>query len=842
MSAGTVAKPVKVDESTEPGTTPQAYVATGTGFWLGFWKPGQILSMDVPTSFHEQVSLQKSDYKSLIVVCVTALALRLWNLPNPPDIVGEERSILKRINQISRSEFFFESSPPLANWFWYILARVFGGYTGGLNLEEDGSYIGHTFPFRELRVVSAVLGVALVACAFLTLKLTGASRRSATMGAIFVAFECSYALHQHYITRHSLTLALLGFTVYLWKALELQQPLTRAWHGIALLLGLTLGTLVASSSQGWWTIYWILSASAYQIWWSFGDRRQKQYIRKFIINALARLVYFLAVPLALETLVISFQVQSLTAVGEGSPYVSGPFQKSFSNAPVTRVPAPVGYGSVVSIKHFATNAYLHSLNKNYDGGSDQQVVTGFQFPDINNYWFIEKEFQKTSVESPFEQIQDGDIIRLRHFQTLRRLHSHDFRPPLSDKDYQFEVSAYGAEGYKGNPDDIWRVDIINNGTLGPLKALGTQFKLYHLKQRCYLFSSREQLPHYGASQQIVSCCKGCFDEKTIWYIEDNSHKMHDDAPMADYDDISIASKVMELRNLMKVPEIASDQSKRSNVGVFLPFLPQGTPLFEKNHRQVLLIGNAMVWYVSILSIAVYFTFKISTFVARQRAWVDFTTFRGIREMDHHVGSLCLLWGCHFIPCILRENNELTDYLPALYGSILAATRWLDYFSALVLRKSKLVNAFHALCIAGALSTFVFYSPFIYGEKMLRQQCYILDLGIWSLNCRGYFYTEQEYVDYDKTIQGLDYYFKPAPIEEWAWPTAPEVTALARPVPELRLDSPLLVDDPRFKDFKLKYEANLASTEGKGDELDLAFVSKVVSEWAKITDTPQNKNA
>jgi dolichyl-phosphate-mannose-protein mannosyltransferase len=47
---------------------------------------------------------------------------------------------------------------------------------------------------------------------------------------------------------------------------------------------------------------------------------------------------------------------------------------------------------------------------------------------------------------PFQYINNGMKIRLEHIVTEKRLHSHDVRPPVSDVDFQNEVSGYGFPG------------------------------------------------------------------------------------------------------------------------------------------------------------------------------------------------------------------------------------------------------------------------------------------------------------------------------------------------------------------------------------------------------------
>jgi dolichyl-phosphate-mannose-protein mannosyltransferase len=51
-----------------------------------------------------------------------------------------------------------------------------------------------------------------------------------------------------------------------------------------------------------------------------------------------------------------------------------------------------------------------------------------------------------------------------HILTDKRLHSHDVRPPITDVDWQNEVSAYGFPGFEGDANDYFRVEIVKKQT------------------------------------------------------------------------------------------------------------------------------------------------------------------------------------------------------------------------------------------------------------------------------------------------------------------------------------------------------------------------------------------
>jgi dolichyl-phosphate-mannose-protein mannosyltransferase len=137
--------------------------------------------------------------------------------------------------------------------------------------------------------------------------------------------------------------------------------------------------------------------------------------------------------------------------------------------------ADVAFGSAISIRHFNTQGgYLHSHPHMYPGGSTQQQVTLYPHRDDNNIWIISNQTEpeiptnksgifpsyKTNIEPVY--IKDGAIIRLLHNITERRVHSHDVKAPVSENDWQYEVSAYGYPGFEGDANDWFRVEIVKS--------------------------------------------------------------------------------------------------------------------------------------------------------------------------------------------------------------------------------------------------------------------------------------------------------------------------------------------------------------------------------------------
>lgn len=153
--------------------------------------------------------------------------------------------------------------------------------------------------------------------------------------------------------------------------------------------------------------------------------------------------------------------------------------------------------------------------------------------DTNNDWRI---VNATAPGDPYTAWQDDGItyvtegarVKLRHVQTEKSLHSHDIRPPVSDVEFQNEVSGYGIPGYSGDANDDWIVEIHKGDrrdreSSKRVRTLRTQFRLKHPMTGCYLFSHKVKLPEWAFEQQEVTCNKQAVMANSLWYVETSTH-------------------------------------------------------------------------------------------------------------------------------------------------------------------------------------------------------------------------------------------------------------------------------------------------------------------------------
>eukprot|EP00339_Tiarina_fusa_P015099 CAMPEP_0117080922 /NCGR_PEP_ID=MMETSP0472-20121206/57071_1 /TAXON_ID=693140 ORGANISM="Tiarina fusus, Strain LIS" /NCGR_SAMPLE_ID=MMETSP0472 /ASSEMBLY_ACC=CAM_ASM_000603 /LENGTH=228 /DNA_ID=CAMNT_0004808713 /DNA_START=103 /DNA_END=789 /DNA_ORIENTATION=- len=124
-------------------------------------------------------------------------------------------------------------------------------------------------------------------------------------------------------------------------------------------------------------------------------------------------------------------------------------------------------GSAIKLSHYEsksqtkTEYFLSSEEKQLGGGSGQQIVTAVSNPTtINALWYVRgpnddsRGDDAACTEGVAEPIPCGSVIRFTHLSTLKNLHSHEVRSPLSR---QQEVSGFGAGDMNGDNGDDWTV-------------------------------------------------------------------------------------------------------------------------------------------------------------------------------------------------------------------------------------------------------------------------------------------------------------------------------------------------------------------------------------------------
>lgn len=312
----------------------------------------------------------------------------------------------------------------------------------------------------------------------------------------------------------------------------------------------------------------------------------------------------------------------------------------------------------------------------------EQQITLYPHKDENNDWHVlnytmpEEPVPDYQTQTPPTIITNGMQIRLHHVMTNKKLHSHDVRPPVTEVDYQNEVSAYGFEGFEGDANDHFFIEFDRENTdrkdkaaMQRLRTLRTKFRLRHALTGCYLFSHKVKLPDWGFDQQEVTCNKNPSRPNTIWYAETNTHPLckwgfthrwlfgsssrHRFPPFEstrvgregqlpssgipvqvfraasrDVEDQRRPHGTTCLRFEARVLACASSGYQvRCSLSVKAGTVAElgwiTSSFWVKDHRQIYLIGNPFIWWSGTLSVLLYLGVRALLIIRAQRGFNDF---------------------------------------------------------------------------------------------------------------------------------------------------------------------------------------------------------------------------
>ncbi|KAG8218174.1 glycosyltransferase family 39 protein, partial [Butyriboletus roseoflavus] len=701
------------------------------------------------------LKITSGEWKLLVLVLIVATFVRFFRISKPDSVVCALKSTFmvyslltprcacrfdevhfgKFASRYIKTRYFVDVHPPLAKLL--ITAAAFlSGFDGDFDFKEIGKFFVNT-PYVAMRMVPATLGIATIPVAYLTLRALDCRATTALLASLFLTFENGLVTQSRHILLDSPLVFFTALTIFLFVGFwneDKQEPFTEQWWTWLILTGLSLGAVLSCKWVGLFTVATVGVCTVLQLWLLLGDLRVKP--RTWARHFFARALCLIIVPILLYMTMFELHFMILGSSGEGDAFMSSEFRQTLGRG-MPDTYADVAFGSEVSIRHLNTQGgYLHSHLHDYPGGSKQQQVTLYPHRDENNVWRIlnatTDSYPQYDYETqPIEYIKDGSHIKLRHITTDKALHSHEVRPPVSDVDFQNEVSAYGATGYEGDINDDWVVVIVKGDKNDKesdvrLRTLRTHFRLRHLNTGCYLFSHKVKLPDWGFEQQEVTCNKNAAKANSLWYIE--TAAKHPQSP----DDTE--------RINYKIP------------GFLAKFWELQQNFWGKDHRQIYLIGNPFVWWLSTASVSAYILARGFLILRAKRGYRDFENTKVVKY-DSLCGLLFTGYFLHYFPFFLMSRQLfLHHYFPALYFAILLSCAVFDFATSTLKPKIRLQIA--AVLAIVAVWNFSKFSPLAYGNPWTKTQCRNAQwVKTWDFACNEFL---DDFSQYDRT---------PAPMQD-----------------------------------------------------------------------------
>lgn len=672
----------------------------------------------------------------------------MFRLSKPDSVVFDEVHFGKFAARYIKTRYFVDVHPPLAKLL--ITAAAFiSGFNGDFNFEEIGKVFENA-PYVAMRMVPATFGVATVPIAYLTLRALDCRATTALLASIFLTFENGLVTQSRHILLDSPLVFFTALTVFLFVGFsneDKKEPFTTQWWTWLILTGLSLGAVVSCKWVGLFTIATVGVCTILRLWLLLGDLRvsPRMWARHFFARALCLIL----IPILFYMTMFQLHFLILGSSGEGDAFMSSEFRQTLGRG-MEDTYADVALGSDITIRHLNTQGgYLHSHAHNYPGGSAQQQITLYPHRDDNNLWrvlnaTVDGYDQYDYEHKPIVYIDHGSRIKLRHIVTDKALHSHEVRPPVSDVDFQNEVSAYGLTGFVGDINDDWVVEIekgdrSDKESSKRLRTLRTHFKLRHLNTGCYLFSHKVKLPEWGFDQQEVTCNKNAVKANSLWYIETAAKhpQLSTDAPRVNYKIPGFLSKFWELQRVMWTTNAGlTDRHMYDSRPLTWPRLRRGINFWVKDHRQIYLIGNPFVWWSSTASIITYMIVRGFLLLRAKRGYRDFDNTKVVKY-DSLCGFLFVGYCMHYFPFFLMGRQLfLHHYFPALYFAILLNCAVFDLATSTLRPKIRLQIA--AVLMMIAVITYSKFSSLTYGDPWTKKKCMNAQwVKTWDFACNEF---------------------------------------------------------------------------------------------------------
>ncbi|KAM4852880.1 protein O-mannosyl-transferase 2 isoform 3-T3 [Thomomys bottae] len=650
----------------------------------------------------------------LALVTLLSFATRFHHLDQPPHVCWDETHFGKMGSYYINRTFFFDVHPPLGKML-IGLAGYLSGYDGTFLFQKPGDKYEH-HRYMGMRGFCAFLGSWLIPFAYLTVLDLSKSLPAALLTAALLTFDTGCLTLSQYILLDPILMffimaAMLSMVKYNSYA---DRPFSAPWWFWLSLTGISLAGALGVKFVGLFIILHVGLNTISDLWHLFGDLSLSLVtVGKHLT---ARILCLIVLPLVLYVAIFAVHITVLNKSGPGDGFFSSAFQARLSgnNLHNASIPEYLAYGSVVTVKNLRMAiGYLHSHRHLYPEGigARQQQVTTYLHKDYNNMWIIKKHNTNSDPldpSLPVEFVRHGDIIRLEHKETSRNLHSHHHEAPLTRKHYQ--VTGYGING-TGDSNDFWRIEVVNRKFGNRIKVLRSRIRLIHLGTGCVLGSSGKILPKWGWEQLEVTCTPYLKETlSSIWNVEDHINpklpNISLDVLQPSFPEILLESHmIMILGNSGLKPKDNEFTSKPWH----WPINYQGLRFSGANDTdfRVYLLGNPVVWWLNLVSIALYLVLGSTAAIAMQRGVQLPTELEGqIQVLLRGGGQMLLGWMLHYFPFFLMGRIlYFHHYFPAmLFSTMLTGILWdsLLRFCAWGLASSPLARGVHPMGVLSLL--------------------------------------------------------------------------------------------------------------------------------------------
>ena len=440
----------------------------------------------------ENSELTKQDvFRAVLIFLASSLfSWGLLDIGPQIDLQPYEELIYKNIQRYQRGEFFLFQAPPFG-------FQLLSHFADDLVL---------------LKGIMIMFGAATLSLTYLTMRRKAINSYVSLLLTAMIGSIPIFGQESIRISLDVMNWFFFVLTLYSWETLKLQDiRACKKKLSSSIRLGIVLGLGMSTKYIGFMMWIWAILVSSLQLWRIIGDISLSSF--QIIGITIRKFVFIFVLPLSVF---VTSQYYLLTNWvndnKDDSAFMPTHFQ-AYLRGP-EMIPKNLHYGSTVVLRHSASLAgYLASYNATYFTGSFGQLVTASDNEDSEwNHWIIEPVNKQTAKG----KLLNPKLVRFRHKLTGKLLSVSSSKPPVSEQEYDKEVSCIGNFTYKGNDAEFWRLEVVGGRDFHPSIS---KVKLFNMGQSCHLLSHDLRLPEgLGYTEQEVVCLDPATFSSALWEI------------------------------------------------------------------------------------------------------------------------------------------------------------------------------------------------------------------------------------------------------------------------------------------------------------------------------------
>ncbi|KAI8993132.1 Dolichyl-phosphate-mannose-protein mannosyltransferase-domain-containing protein [Pilobolus umbonatus] len=701
-----------------------------------------------------------NDQLRIALLSSFGLYLRIMKVDYPYYITEAELEVSKHINWYMGGKFFIGKYPPLSSMVYSLLASLLG-YFG----KDDLVYAGQSFtelPLTAMRRMTALIGVALIPICYITLKTMGHSRATATLAASLIAIENGMITQSRYASPEIFVLLFTGLSIlclslsYKYSS-ESSSPSPRAGT-MQILTGIFMGCSMSSKWTGALVLPVIWTWVGYD-WW--GKVTDKDNSMRLVIKKTS--LYFLTtvlLPLSVYFAIFQFHLRLIPQAGDHDLLLSTELKYSLRGNVFENSQTDIAYGSQIVIRHTGSaGGYLHSHKKRYTGGTTQQEVTLYPYVDLNNLWVVHKVDEVWNASQPVEYVQNNAKIRLEHFSSSRKLHSHDRRPQMTSRKEYNEVTAYGDKLLNFDNNDNWSLQLLDENNLvnknenNTWKSVNQKFRLVH-NRGCHLMSQQVfYTPPEGHNHQEVSCLGSAAIHASSWIVETSYHKSLEGTELTSIPKMDTLSQIKEIHRMMwnyparifsRLEPVSPATVNNEKISLGWLFGKKGSLVWSKldGHASYVMMNPSIPLSLKIFVPSYLLVTGLNLLLSQRQikpyfGWADFNGAHSSMQISSIPFFLsAALMHVLLLGILPAFNLSMSDVLSGSYYSVMFVSVVIEAFNSKILRRS----LYYGLLVL-ALMKFSEMSLLSYGGvPFTHQEC--KDSGL-AIDCNSFPLSQQE---------------------------------------------------------------------------------------------------